>query len=65
MPWFGLTTNMAQGQTLQVEGLELRTSMFSHGILDVALSRIGRKDSIHILTEGEITSNVVYSEALD
>ena len=39
--------------------------MFSHGILYVALSRTGRKKTIHILTEGEVTSNFVYLEALD
>ena len=38
--------------------------MFSHG-KNVALSRTGRKDAIHILTEREVASNVVYSEALD
>ena len=50
---------------MQVEGLELRASMFSHGMLYVALSRTDRKDTIHFLTKGEVTSNVVYSEALD
>ena len=65
LPWFGLKTNKARGLTLQVEGLELRTSMFSHGMFYVALSSTGRTDSIHILTEGEITSNVAYSETLD
>ena len=39
--------------------------MLSHGVLYVALSRSGRKDAIHILTEGEEMSNVVYPEALD
>ena len=67
-PCFGLTIiiiSKAQGQTLQVVGLDLRTQELSHGMLYVALSRTGRKDSIHILTEGEVTSNVVYPEALD
>ena len=39
--------------------------MFSHGMLYVALSRTGKKDAIHILTEGEAMSNVVYPKALD
>ena len=64
-PCFGLTINKAQGQTLQVVSLDLRTPVFSHGMLYVALSRTGRKDTIHILTEGEATSNVNYPEALD
>ena len=50
---------------MHIVGLDLRTPVFSHGILYVAISRIGRKDAIHILTEGEVTSNVVYPEALD
>ena len=37
-PCFGFTINRAQGQTLQFVGLDLRTSVFSHGILYVALS---------------------------
>ena len=39
--------------------------MFSHGLLYVSLSRTGRRDAIYILTEGEVSSNVVYLEALD
>ena len=57
--------NTAQGQRLQVVGVDLRTPVFSYGMLYVALSRTGRKDAIHILTEGEVTSNVVYPETLD
>ena len=50
---------------MQVVGLDLRTPVFSHGMLYVALSRTGRKDAIHFLAEGEVMSNVVYLEALD
>ena len=39
--------------------------MFSHGILYVALSRTGRIDAIHILTQRGVSSNVIYIEALD
>ena len=60
-----LWLNKAQGETLQVIGLDLMTPVFSHCMPYVALSRTGRKDIIHILTEGEATSNVVYPEALD
>ena len=43
-------------QKLQVVGLDLRTPVFSHGMLYVAFFlRTGRKDAIHILTEGEVT----------
>ena len=64
-PCLGSTINKAQGQTLQVVGLDLRTPVFSRGMLYVALSRTGTKDVTHILTEGEVTLNVVYPEALD
>ena len=65
LPCFDLKINKVQGQTLHVVGLDLRTTVFSHGLLYGALSKTGRKNSIHILREGEVTSNVVYSEALD
>ena len=39
-PCFGLTINKAQGQTLQLVGLDLRTPMFSHGMPCVALSNL-------------------------
>ena len=37
---FGLTINMAQGQMLQFVGLYLRTPVFSHSMLYVALSNL-------------------------
>ena len=40
---FGLIIKKAQGRTLQVVGLDLRTPVFSHGMLYVALSRTGKK----------------------
>ena len=50
---------------MQVVGLDFRTPVSSHGMLYVALSKTGRKDAIHILTERDVTLNVVYPEALD
>ena len=40
-PAFAMTINKAQGQTLQHMGLYLSKSVFSHGQLYVALSRVG------------------------
>ena len=37
---FGFAINKAQGQTLQFVGLDLRTPVFSHGMLYVALSNL-------------------------
>ena len=39
-PCFGLTIDKTQGQTLQFVGLDLRTPVFSHGMLYVALSNL-------------------------
>ncbi|KIO02221.1 hypothetical protein M404DRAFT_148326 [Pisolithus tinctorius Marx 270] len=36
---YSMTINKSQGQTVQHVGLDLRTSVFSHGQLYVALSR--------------------------
>ncbi|XP_054723053.1 ATP-dependent DNA helicase PIF1-like [Uloborus diversus] len=61
---FAITINKAQGQTLKVVGVDLRTPCFSHGQLYVACSRVGCRDNLNILcTEGK-TTNVVYPEAL-
>ena len=63
-PCFALTVNKAQGQPLQVVGLDLTAPEFSHGMLYVALSRTGQKDAVHILAPGVCTRNVVYEEVL-
>ena len=36
-----------------------------HRVAETGPLRTGRKDAIHILTEGKVTSDVVYPEALD
>ena len=53
-----MTTNKTQGQTLKCVGLDLRQPVFTHGMLYVALSRIGDRENIHYLAQNELTQNV-------
>ena len=63
-PCFAMTINKAQGQTLKCIGLDLNQSVFSHGMLYVALSRTGDRHSVFILSPSSQTRNVVYEEVL-
>ena len=47
--WFAITTNKAQGQTLQCVGIDLRFDSFSHGQSYVGLSRTGNSENQFIL----------------
>ena len=63
---FAMTINKAQGQSLDVVGLDLRAPAFAHGQLYVALSRATNCNNVHVLldeTEAGMerkTQNVVY-----
>ena len=49
---FAITINKAQGQSLCVAGIDLRSSCFSHGQFYVACSRISEKKTfIHFSTQ--------------
>jgi len=61
---FVMTINKAQGQSVRIVGLDLRTPVFSHGQLYVALSRCTSRDRIKVLMEGTKTANIVYPEVL-
>ena len=71
-PCFAMTANKAQGQTLSRIGIYLPKDFFSHGQLYVAMSRVGNRDNVKILTrngsfpgyEATFTDNVVYREIL-
>ena len=63
-PCMAMTINKAQGQTMKVIGLHLETPVFAHGMLYVALSRTGNKNSNWILAPESKSRNVVYPEAL-
>lgn len=65
---FSLTINKSQGQSVKRVGLDLRSPVFGHGQLYVALSRATHRDRIRVLTseDGQETRvlNVVYPEVL-
>ena len=65
---FAMTINKAQGQSVKIVGIDLRTSVFSHGQLYVALSRATSSTQIQILVPLDnndfTTTNVVWNEVL-
>lgn len=64
---FAMTVNKSQGQSLKHVGLDLRSSVFSHGQLYVGLSRCTSGNRLKVLLkevdEGK-TPNIVYKEIL-
>lgn len=61
---FAMTINKAQGQSLQVCGLDLENPCFSHGQLYVACSRVGKPSNLFVYAPGGKTKNIVYPQAL-
>ena len=60
---FAMTINKSQSQTFKAVGLDLTDESFTHGMLYVALSRVGSADRLTLLVRGDCkTRNVVYSE---
>jgi ATP-dependent DNA helicase PIF1 len=51
-PAFAMTINKSQGQTLTMMGLYLSKSVFSHGQLYVALSRVGSHRGVRVMVVG-------------
>ena len=64
---FAMTVNKAQGQSLDVVGIDLREPAFTHGQLYVALSRVTELQGLKVLLleeHGRMTQNIVYPEVL-
>ena len=61
---FAMTINKAQGQSLTIAGIDLRTPCFSHGQLYVSCSRAGKEENLFILAPDGKANNVVYHRAL-
>jgi hypothetical protein len=65
---FAMTINKAQGQSVKWVGLNLRTPVFGHGQLYVALSRCTHPERVFAIfpehEQGSNTTNVVYKEVL-
>ena len=69
---YAMTVHKSQGQTLKYVGLYLKDHCFSHGMLYVAMSRVGNPDCLKIFPDfpggrrrGHVyTKNVVYKELL-
>ena len=64
---FAMTINKSQGQSVRYVGLDLRTDVFAHGQLYVALSRCTSSQRIKALlrrADTRTASNIVYPEVL-
>ena len=64
---YAMTINKSQGQSVKFVGIDLRTPVFSHGQLYVALSRCTSANRINILLPDDgllFTTNIVYPEVL-
>ena len=62
-----MTTNKAQGQTLDFVGVYLPEDVFTHGQLYVAFSRVRNSMCLAVLLDNmdAYTKNIVYHEVLD
>jgi hypothetical protein len=64
---FAMSINKSQGQSVKTTGVDLRTPVFTHGQLYVALSRSTAGDRVKVLFPTDVAEslNIVYPEVLD
>ena len=63
---FAMTINKSQGQTFKAVGVDLTNESFTHGMLYVALSRVGSPNCLTLLVgENRKTRNVIYNEVFN
>jgi len=60
-----MSINKAQGQSLEICGINLEHPCFSHGQFYVACSRVGKPSSLFMYAKNGKTKNVVYRKALE
>ena len=65
-PCFAMSTNKAQGQTLQFVGIYLPDHVFTHGQLYVAFSRVTDPSALAVYVNNldRFTRNIVFQEVL-
>ncbi len=65
---FAMTINKSQGQSVTYVGLDMKSSVFTHGQFYVAVSRVKSVNNIKVIWDENlgdgITKNVVYPEIL-
>lgn len=65
---YSMTINKGQSQSLQRVGLFLEKSVFTHGQMYVAVSRVASPKGLKVFIDGEdgcatnVTQNIVYRE---
>ena len=65
-PYFAMSTNKSQGQTLEFVGIYLPDHVFTHGQLYIAFSRVQHPSAVAVFVNNEdgFTRNIVYQEVL-
>ncbi|GFW83296.1 ATP-dependent DNA helicase [Trichonephila clavipes] len=62
---FAVTINKSQGQTMKICGLNLENPCFSHGLLYVACSGVGKPSNLFVYTPQGLAKNIVHLMALE